>query len=299
MNSLVLELQSLAAAPDTDIASLLRKAMLVAGKLQLNEFRMWIDHELDGYKDDSPVPTYRMTRGTLHVVNPFHGLQPFIVPDREIADKLLLIEIRDPIGNLIHLLGESKSKTFQYPLPDDTVSFLMEAQGSLSPLPPVRLVSSGAIATVIEGIRTQVLDWAIKLEQEGILGEGMVFSMEEKQKASTSQTIHIQTFSGVLGDVTGSNVIKQSFSQRVHAGDMASLCEAIRKVGGSESDIAELTTAIAADPKPQSSTSLGPQTSNWIGRMVAKAASGGLAIGVEAAGNLLAKAVLMYYGIEG
>jgi hypothetical protein len=244
MNSLVLDLQSLAAAPDTDIASLLRKAMLVAGKLQLDEFRTWIDCELNGYKDGTAVPPYRQTRGTLHVVNPFHGLQPFIVPNREIADKLLLIEIRDPIGNLIHLLSESKSKTLQYPLPDDTINFLMEAQGSLSPLPPVRLVSAGAIATVIEGIRTQVLDWAIKLEQEGILGEGMVFSMEEKQKASNSQTIHIQTFSGILGDVSGSNVIRQTFSQRIHAGDMASLCEAIRALGGSDSDLAELTTAI-------------------------------------------------------
>lgn len=299
MISLVLELQSLAAAPDTDIASLLRKAMLVAGKLQLDEFRRWIDCEINGYKDGTTVPQYRLTRGTLHVVNPFHGLQPFIVPDREMADKLLLIEIRDPIGNLIHLLGESKSKTLQYPLPDDTVELLMAAQGSLSPLPPVRLVSSGAIATVIEGIRTQVLDWAIKLEQQGILGEGMVFSMEEKQKAMTAQTIHIQTFSGIMGDITGSNVIKQTISQRVRAGDMASLCEAIRDLGGSESDIAELTTAISVDPKPQSMSSLGPNTSSWIGRMVGKAASGGLAIGVEAAGSLLAKAILMYFGIDG
>jgi hypothetical protein len=298
MSSLVLELQALATAPNTDIASLLRKALLVAAKLRLEEFRTWINCELNGYERGTVVPPYRQTRGTLHVINPFRGLQPFIVPDRTIADRLQLIEIRDPIGNLIHLLGESKHKTLQYPLPDDTVNFLMEAQESLSPLPPVRLVSSGAIATVIDGIRSRILDWAIKLEQEGILGEGMVFSMEEKQKASSSHTINIRSFSGILGDITGSNVIKQTFSRDIHAGDMASLRDAICALGGNESDIAELMTAISEDPKPESVTSLGPKTSSWIGQMVGKAASGSLAIGVEAAGSLLAKAILMYYGIS-
>lgn len=298
-DALVLELQALASNPETDVASLLRKAMLVAGKLKLSDFRSWIDLELNGYKGNATVPEYRKTRGTLHVHNPYHGLQPFIISDEKFADILQKIDIKDPIGNLVHLLENSNDGTLQYPLPDSTVAMLMKGQRGGLGLPPMRLVSSGALATVIDGARTMVLDWSINLENEGILGEGMVFSVEEKDRASKSQNIHIQSFSGILGDVSGSNQIEQRITQTVNAGDFGTLSDAIQQLGCNSADIAELETAIASDPAPSSAQSLGPETSNWIGRMVAKAASGGLAVGVGAAGDLLAKAVLMYHGIEG
>ncbi len=299
MTSLVLELQSLASTPETDVASLLRKAMLVAGKLKLSDFRAWIDLELNGYHNKEIVPEYRRARGTLHVHNPYRGLQPFIIDDESFADLLQKIEIRDPIGNLVHLLQDTKAGTLQYPLPDSVVAMLMRGQSGYAQLPPIRLVSSGALATVVDGVRTTVLDWSINLENEGILGEGMVFSVEEKDKASKSQNIHIQSFSGILGDVSGANQIEQRITQTVNAGNFQTLSDAIRQLGGNETDINELKAAIAADPKPNSSNDLGPETSSWIGRMVAKAGTGGLSVGVGAAGNLLAKAVLMFYGIDG
>jgi hypothetical protein len=299
MTSLVLELQSLASAPETDVASLQRKAMLVAGKLKLSDFRAWIDLELNGYHNKEEVPEYRKARGTLHVHNPYRGLQPLIIEDDSFANMLQKIDIRDPIGNLVHLLENTKAGELQYPLPDSVIAMLMRGQGGYAQLPPLRLVSPGALATVIDGVRTMVLDWAINLENEGILGEGMVFSVEEKEKASKSQNIHIQSFSGILGDVSGSNQIEQRITQTVNAGNLQTLSDAIRQLGGNESDILELQAAIEADPVPSSSQDIGPNTSNWIGRMVAKAGSGGLSVGVGAAGNLLAKAVLMYYGIDG
>src|SRR6056297_3387697 len=124
-NSLVLELQALASSADTDVASLLRKAMLVAGKLKLSDFRAWIDLELNGYGSDDAVPEYRKTRGSLYVRNPYHGLQPFIISNDSIADALQKIDIKDPIGNLVHLLAASDDGTLQYPLPDSIVAKLM------------------------------------------------------------------------------------------------------------------------------------------------------------------------------
>ncbi|MDR9404218.1 MAG: hypothetical protein RI580_12340 [Halothece sp. Uz-M2-17] len=295
-NSLILELQSLASTPDTEIGSLLRKAMLVAGKLKLSDFRAWIDCELNGY-GNRDVPEYRKTQCTLHVRNPYHGLQPLVTDNDSFADTLRKIAIKDPIGNLVHLLTESSDQMLIYPLPDSIVAKLMYLQGRCA-LPPIRLVSSGALATVIDCVRTTVLDWSINLENEGILGEGMVFSMEEKDKASKSQNIHIHSFSGILGDVSGSNQIEQRITQTINPGNFQALSDAVRQLGADETDITDLKSAIASDPQPTSSKDLGLQTRDWIGRMVSKAASGGLSVGVGAAGDLLAKAVLMYYGIE-
>ena len=57
------------------------------------------------------------------------------------------------------------------------------------------------LATVIDAVRTMILNWSLKLEEEGILGEGLSFSEEEKQKAATSTQIRIENFQGILGDV--------------------------------------------------------------------------------------------------
>ena len=48
-NSLVLEIQRLATDRGNDISDLLRKCLMVAAKLKLNEFRTWVDSELNGY----------------------------------------------------------------------------------------------------------------------------------------------------------------------------------------------------------------------------------------------------------
>jgi hypothetical protein len=223
----------------------------------------------------------------------------FIIEDDSFADILQKIDILDPMGNLVHLLENRKAGELQFPLRDSVVAMLMRGQGGYAQLPPIRLVNPGALATVIDGVRTTVLDWSINLENEGILGEGMLFSLEEKDKAIRSQSIHIQSFSGILGDVSGRNRIEQRISQTVNASDFRSLSDAVRQLGVSEKDIQDLLAAISVDAAPSSSQSLGPETSGWIGRMVAKAGSGGLAVGVGAAGDLLSRAILVYYGIDG
>ena len=58
--SIVLELQLLATETDVPIAELLRKSLLIATKLNLIEFKKWINNELHGYTD-SDVPDYRIT----------------------------------------------------------------------------------------------------------------------------------------------------------------------------------------------------------------------------------------------
>ena len=50
-----------------------------------------------------------------------------------------------------------------------------------------------------------MLDWSLKLETDGILGNDLTFTEQEKQKVS-SATYNIQNFVGVIGDVKSENV---------------------------------------------------------------------------------------------
>jgi hypothetical protein len=52
-------------------------------------------------------------------------------------------------------------------------------------------------------VRNKILEWAIILEENGILGEDMTFSEEEKKVATTTPTINNYTnnFYGEVNDI--------------------------------------------------------------------------------------------------
>ncbi len=69
MSGLVLELQRDALNPSVSTLDILRKALVVARKLNLKDFEHWIKLELDGYPSED-VPDYRRTQGQLRAWNP-------------------------------------------------------------------------------------------------------------------------------------------------------------------------------------------------------------------------------------
>ena len=69
MSSLVLELQAGALNSSVSVLDLLRKALVVAKKLGVEDFQKWIELELDGYKQ-IPIPEYRLIRGQAKRVEP-------------------------------------------------------------------------------------------------------------------------------------------------------------------------------------------------------------------------------------
>jgi hypothetical protein len=294
--SLVLEIQTLAIEAQNDISDLLRKALFAATKLGLDDFKDWVNKELNGYREGE-VPEYRKTRATISFKNPYHGLIPVHFGSEEIADAFCECDIRDPIGNIVSILSkrdDSKSGPI-YPLTQKQEQFLISQQDGLQ-LPPVRTISIDALATIVDVVRTKILEWSLKLEQEGILGEGMTFSKEEKELAMKSHDINIQNFQGILGNVDNSSVT-QHLDMRITKNDLESLKKYLLSVGIQNTDISELQRAIADDGQPKSSGGLGSKVSDWMGKMIAKAASGSWQVGVGAAGNLLSKAISLYYGI--
>lgn len=297
--SLVLELQDMASSPDIDIATLLRKAMLVATKLKLEEFLAWIGLELNGY-GEATLPAYRVVHATLHLRHRTYGSIPLIIEDPKEAEPMQTVFVRDPIGNLSHLLKNPSDGTMRVAMPDSLAARIMRKQPRHIQLPPFRCVSTGAVATIVDAVRTKILDWSLKLEAEGILGEDMQFSESERHIAASHQTVHIanvHSFHGNIGNAGGGSQVSQDSSIHVSAGDFGSLANELTKLGVPTEEIETLRQAINEDDRPSGPNDFGPKTGDWIGRMVSKAANGGLQVGVGAAGNLLAKAILAYYGI--
>ena len=293
MDSPVLNLQKDAMNSMVPLNDLLRKAFVIARKLKIKEFEDWIQYELNGYEDADKIPNYRKVTGTIKAWNPYNGWIPVIIQDESFAKTLRTRPVKQSVSDLHALFEKQSEKGFLLiHYPPEIENGLMQD----SMCQPALHVGANSIKGILDCVRNTVLEWALKLEEEGILGEGLSFSYDEKEKAQNSQNITIQNFQGILGDVSDSTVT-QSLNMNIKQGDFEGLAGFLKSKGIDEKDISALKKAVTDDPKPVSSKSFGEKVGGWIGNMISKAATGAWDISVQVAGTILTKAISMYYGL--
>lgn len=294
---IVIELQRMASDGQCPVDELLRKALIVAAKLRIADFKEWIDHEVGGYPGESEVPAYRILQSDLRVMNPVTGRKmPVFFQDARDEVELSVFKAIQAIGEIQSFVS-SGAQHVQCSFTPREKQKIMRQMDTPVPMECVRIVSVSSLVGILNAVRNAILDWSLRLEQQGILGEGMRFSSEEKAIAMTSQNIHIGSFQGILGDVAGSTVT-QKLEMNVTAGDFSSLQKALTEAGVDQADVKLLQTAVGSDPKPKSTSTFGPATSAWIGSMMAKAASGAWKVTLDTAGKLLPAAIAAYYGLK-
>ena len=195
MNSIVLELQHAAMDKRTDVDDLLRKCVVIASKLKLEDFLNWAKRELDGYGKGDEIPVYRIVPGEVQAFNPYNGLWIPIVFQDEPPEGLRKRAVTQKVAEVKDLASKGKG-ILAMTLPDRVAYRLMES--SDAPRPPVFVISKTSLHGVLDAVRNVILDWSLKLEADGILGEGMTFTTQEKQTAMNN-TYNINNFTGVLG----------------------------------------------------------------------------------------------------
>ena len=182
--SLVLELQREALSHESKVSPLLRKAKAVAVKLRLEAFRTWVDLELGGYAGQD-VPSYRVIKGEVKLQNPYRGLIPLLFGNQEMAEMVSTHRCQMGLGPIEELVAKQDrgEGVLHLPFRDDMQLLLMKGQGAF-PLPSILLIPVSALVWILDSVRNTILDWSLKLEADGILGEGMSFSTHEKEVAS-------------------------------------------------------------------------------------------------------------------
>ena len=184
MSSLVLELQADAMNREVSCSDLLRKALVVSKKLEVDSIENWLYQELNGYSGSSndEIPDYRIVRGQVKALNPYHGYQLVYFENHEIGERLSKRKTDQPIAEFIALLeNKEKGSSLHFPFPPNIVSNLMANISSASP--PTLVVPETEIVRILDTVRTRVLEWALELEKKGIIGEGMTFSKKEREAA--------------------------------------------------------------------------------------------------------------------
>lgn len=201
--SLVLELQKLASDSNVSVADLTRKALIVASKLSLHDFKKWLQLELQGYGNE-PRPAYRTIRCEIKAYNPYHGWQQVIIPTENMEEALTSASMIQCVGELESLVNQSDEGQLVVPFPAGVTASLLKLMNV--DIVPERFTHKTQVIGILDAVRNRILQWALKLEEEGILGEGMTFSEQEKEKAKTVESVRIEHFHGILGNVQAGNV---------------------------------------------------------------------------------------------
>lgn len=263
MRSVILDLQQEALDKSIAVSDLLRKALVIARKLNLREFQAWIEKELNGYDGGDDVPAYRVLAGQVRGKDHNQGWIPVICEDKELEELFSSRKCRQAIAEIEDWIARRDSGSLLYmPLPHAMQIELSRRWGYQTE--SGFFISSSAMVVAVDAVRTIVLNWALELEADGILGEGLSFTVEERAVAERT----IQNVNNFYGTVTkpqiqqgGDHAIQVSAELdleelRGFLDKLRSELHGLDLAPSDESEInAELTTlnAQASSPKPKRS----------------------------------------------
>lgn len=185
MGGIVIELQRDALDDKISIESLIRKAYFVAKKLKLKEFEEWLNQEQNGYKRN--IPEYRSVGGEIKAWNPYRGWIPIIFSAR-VADVVSRMPLSYSISVLLDLYNSGEDPIAclingeMTEIFNDTMDFM--------PTKYAFFASKSELYRIMSTVRNKILDWALLLEESGIVGEDMTFTDLEKRIAQETPVIN-------------------------------------------------------------------------------------------------------------
>lgn len=237
LESIVAELQREAISSNSKISDLLRKAFFVARKLKVTEFEQWITQELYGYNcPPKDIPEYRQIVGRIMWFNPVHNWVPAVIHEEELSETLKRVKLAESVTELADLIESDKGHGLHFQLNQTH-------QNILSNVFKEQLIELGLYGTsvfrldfgkskaqgIIDTVRNIVLDWSLKLEEDGIMGEDLSFSDKEKQEAS-KQNYNINNFYGNASGIQFQQNSPNSTQTMTNGVDVGQISELITKI---------------------------------------------------------------------
>lgn len=209
MSGAIIKLQEELVDTKCDLVASLRKAHLIASKLELKEFDKWILSELNGYQcSPKEVPDYRMVKGNLSFQHPFYGWRPVILQDNATEELLCYQKLMEPIGSVIDLGNNPTQKDIVIYLPAGASKILNKYTDAPFETMFVLFVSVHYLNEIANQVKNCLLEWTITLEKKGIIGDNMVFNNEESLAAKTVP----QEINNYYGSVVNGNISNAQIS---------------------------------------------------------------------------------------
>ncbi|EGQ7821228.1 hypothetical protein DC894_RS23310 [Vibrio parahaemolyticus] len=172
--SLLREIQDAAINSEVELATLLRKCKVLAARLGNDEFKSWVDNELDGYKSADGLPDYRIltVNSKGHFAGAFgSGLNNADIPlsciPEEFRENLEKSYMRGAVASLETLVSKSTSGTASEPWNPDLVAFVgQDIYQGMNCLQAWKVIPLTSIVAALDAVRNRILSFVLEIESE-------------------------------------------------------------------------------------------------------------------------------------
>lgn len=313
---LIREIQDNAVGPDVPVAVLLRKCKILATRLSYDPLKQWTEYELNGYADGVDLPSYRVDYPVALKGN-FSGPWgsgllnadvPFETIPKEYRDNFKLISFTEGVAVLESYVAKVRGHDDDHiknPLPADLVARFPLVYQGMSAMQIWRFIPIGHVVAVLDQVRNRVLSFALEIESANPEADEATPGSIPVPLERVNHIYNTFIMGGTNAWTSGSSDFKQNIKQKtkmvtVAKGDLDSLLGYLRTLGVDDSDLDDLETSLKEDARVQEAGGMGEKTHSWLGKMLIKAQGGALNVGANAAGSLLADAILTYlHGLPG
>ncbi|CDZ56050.1 AbiTii domain-containing protein [Neorhizobium galegae] len=297
---LLTEIQNDAISDAVAVNSLLRKVMLLAHKLDSGLLEDWVKHELNGYPNDIEVPSYRKIplnfKASLSNGFYMHKSTPiaqYLVKKATGQDDIDTFNCRQAIGTIDY----KDATTDVLALNMDNLALVLRGKvidKSWDVLHFWAEMPAAKVNGISDAVRNKVLEFTIALQKRYPNADDVEWIKQQESGAATVSQVFNTTITngnaGVIGSANASTV-----NITVNNGNLQDLRTQLTQHGVSDEDMKQLEAALNDEPEIKDGK-FGPKVAGWVGNMIGKAGAGVWNVGLGAAGSLLEKALLGYYG---
>ncbi|MFI5709794.1 hypothetical protein [Kribbella sp. NPDC051620] len=293
------------ASGDARIANLLRQVKILASRTGADPLGDWIDHELNGYTEETKLPTYRGPFG-IHVYGHFMSLDgreeatdvqipQYTFDQTEAGADWFRVFLREPVAMVESMATEEQTTIVWSADMVGAYNSWVEA-GKVRPVftgGGARLVGAKSYISrhrfvgALDGVRGRILDLALQLEK--VVPEAGQPSAPSAEQAFAAIIInnHFHASSNVAIDSTQ---IKQWVNSPAR-GDIEGLVGFLREQGMKPDLLTELRDVANADQTDHEDTGRWTRVRRWFVRVGTEAGTGadGGAVAAAAVGFLSGK----------
>ena len=187
MVSLIEEVQNNCVSDNLSIVDMLRKSLILARRLKIEEFEKWIKLELDGYNDIDELPKYRIIEGLLKAETAY-GVKVLQMPRSDLQNILQKRPYLKPISKIEELYNNHKSSTLELIYPLETIEMIQKGLNCESR--PFLSVEPSEFKNILDTVKNTILEWTLRLQDDGIMGENFSFTENEKNIANQNRNIY-------------------------------------------------------------------------------------------------------------
>lgn len=221
--SVVLDLQNDAMNREIKVSDLLIRSYVIAKKLEIKEFEIFINLELNGYDGViDKLPNYRLILGELVASRyPFPGYIPFAIHEPSLNGIIRTARISKPLSEIENYYDDMETFII-VKLAPEIINFLNQYGDTRSFVPEIHLYKP-QIQGILDSVRMIILDWTLELEKDDILGENLTFSSEEKAKANE----HVTNYINIINSQLQVNTLNSTQNMQINTENVETLMESI------------------------------------------------------------------------